>query len=208
MESLRSGIVNAVETVNAFAGDDALLEFRRWVLAPDAEAIRAAAVKGRGRGRKKKDAAGEPIVLCRAQFLHRSFPLLQNVKPGRPWGAQAGASRARHRDAKCCPSRHVSANQFERHNAWMCVVAGEAEGGEEAGPSRAAPEADDPPLLREFKRRHRTVRCATSFILHMAGLARLLRRARRMCTRLPEHAWTRVWKLLLFCRQRRTDPPN
>jgi len=74
VEVLCSGIVNAVETVNAFAGDDALLDFRRWVLAPDAEAIRAATVKGRGRGRKKKDAAGEPIVLCRAQFLQRRSP--------------------------------------------------------------------------------------------------------------------------------------
>ncbi len=89
----------------------------------------------------------------------------------------------------------------------MCVVAGEAEGGEEAGPSQAAPEADDLPLLREFKRRHRTVRCATSFILHMAGLARLLRRARSMCTRLPEHVGTRFGKPLLACRQRHTDPP-
>jgi hypothetical protein len=48
-----AGIVNAVEVVNSFTGDDALMAFRRWVLAPDADAIKAAAKKGRGRGRKK-----------------------------------------------------------------------------------------------------------------------------------------------------------
>lgn len=54
-----AGIVNAVEVVNAFTGDDALMDFRRWVLAPDAEAIKAAAGKGKGRGRDKKAAEGD-----------------------------------------------------------------------------------------------------------------------------------------------------
>jgi hypothetical protein len=42
-----------VEVVNSFTGDDALMDFRRWVLAPDTDAIKAAAKKGKGRGRKK-----------------------------------------------------------------------------------------------------------------------------------------------------------
>jgi hypothetical protein len=49
--------VNAVEVVNSFTGDDALMDFRRWVLAPDSDAIKAAAKKGKGRGRKKGAAA-------------------------------------------------------------------------------------------------------------------------------------------------------
>lgn len=53
----QTGIVNAVEVVNSFGGDDALMDFRRWVLSPDADAIKAAAKKGRGRG--KKAAAAE-----------------------------------------------------------------------------------------------------------------------------------------------------
>lgn len=80
-----------MEVVNSFTGDDALMEFRRWVLSPDTDAIKAAAKKGKGRGRKK-DAAAED---------------------------QAEADTA----------------------------GGPADGSEE------------PPLLREFKRKHRTVRC-------------------------------------------------
>ena len=54
-----AGIVNAVEVVNSFTGDDALMDFRRWVLAPDTDAIKAAAKKGKGRGRKKSATADD-----------------------------------------------------------------------------------------------------------------------------------------------------
>ena len=48
----RAGVVNAVEVVHAFDGDDGLIAFRRWVLSPDTEGIAsAAAAGGRGRGR-------------------------------------------------------------------------------------------------------------------------------------------------------------
>ena len=48
-----------MEVVNSFTGDDALMDFRRWVLAPDTDAIKAAAKKGKGRGRKKGVAADD-----------------------------------------------------------------------------------------------------------------------------------------------------
>ncbi len=45
-------MVNAVEVVHAFDGDEGLIAFRRWVLSPDTEGIASAAAGGgRGRGR-------------------------------------------------------------------------------------------------------------------------------------------------------------
>ena len=47
-----AGVVNAVEVVHAFDGDEGLIAFRRWVLSPDTEGIASAAAgSGRGRGR-------------------------------------------------------------------------------------------------------------------------------------------------------------
>ena len=43
-------MVNAVEVVHAFDGEEGLIAFRRWVLSPDTEGI-ASAAKGGGRGR-------------------------------------------------------------------------------------------------------------------------------------------------------------
>lgn len=80
---MSAGIVNAVEVVNSFTGDDALMDFRRWVLAPDAEAIEAAAKKGKGRGKKAAAAAGACVAGHRmlASVIRRrsAWVLLPNV---------------------------------------------------------------------------------------------------------------------------------
>ena len=54
-------MVNAVEVVHAFDGDEGLIAFRRWVLSPDTEGIASAAAGGgRGRGRGARCA---PVTL-------------------------------------------------------------------------------------------------------------------------------------------------
>jgi hypothetical protein len=55
----RPGVVNAVEVVHAFGGGSSdslaqLLEFKRWVLSPDIEALAAAQRPKRQQGRRRK----------------------------------------------------------------------------------------------------------------------------------------------------------
>ena len=78
-----------MEVVNSFTGDDALMDFRRWVLAPDTDAIKAAAKKGKGRGHKKGAAAdGEGGSLG----LHASSPMPAAACV--PWRGAAAAGSA------------------------------------------------------------------------------------------------------------------
>ena len=94
-----AGIVNAVEVVNSFTGDDALMDFRRWVLAPDTDAIKAAAKKGKGRGRKK-GAAADDEGGCLG--LHALSPVLAAACVSWRGAAAAGLARPK---IGCCQAR-------------------------------------------------------------------------------------------------------
>ncbi|KAK9830500.1 hypothetical protein WJX72_012105 [[Myrmecia] bisecta] len=96
------GIVNAVEIVNAFAGEHGLAAFKKWVASPDAGLIAA------------------------AQGLGHTPPRGKKAKSG---AASQGSE------------------------------AGDSQGPEaEAAGSAADPANDEPPLQKEFKKRHRAIR--------------------------------------------------